>query len=233
MKKNAVKLNEAQLRNIVAESVKRTLKEYRSFTDLKNYDNDMAHSPMGPSRYGTEEYMKSYCEKWLKWANVYGAKWANENNEDVNKVLHAAENYIKAITTEPDGLVHNYMDTSPKRDAYDYFFKDHGIEQSLENERIMGNNLGESKLNKIVAESVKKVLKEEEGLQFQRRVNPDDPKKNVGPKDENVNFFIVAVNGSSKKILGDKDFKTRQAAENAAKRYSDKGLKVHIISKKA
>lgn len=153
MKKNVVKLNENTLRRIVAESVKKVLKEYRGFRDLKNYDNE---------KYGSEDYMNSYCEKWLNWANVYGTKWANKNNEDVDKVLHAAENYIRAITTEPNGLVDNYMDTSPKRDAYDYFFKDHGIEQSLENERIMGNNLGESKLNKIVTESVKKVLKEME-----------------------------------------------------------------------
>lgn len=151
MKQGTIKLNESTLRKIVAESVKKVLKEADSFMD---YKGQWDRNPNTPSKYETNEYVTSYRDKWLKWANVYGTKWAKENGSDVNMALKAASNYINAVCGNNGGLIGNDVNPSPKKDAYDYFFgKDNAIGQSME-------TMMESSLRKIVAESVKKVLKE-------------------------------------------------------------------------
>ena len=84
--------------------------------------------------------------------------------------------------------------------------------------------IDEDTIRKIVAEAPK----------FQRVTDPKNPKGNVGPKDENLNFFVTIGTGTDRKIVGDKGFKTREAAERKADALRRQGKSnVRIISKKS
>ena len=88
--------------------------------------------------------------------------------------------------------------------------------------------INESRLQGIIRNSIMEALK------FQRSINPANPKGNVGPKDENLNFFVTVGTGSNRQIVGDKGFKTREAAERKAQSLRDQGRdNVRIISRKA
>jgi len=84
--------------------------------------------------------------------------------------------------------------------------------------------INENTIRKIVAEALK----------FQRVTDPKNPKGNVGPKDENLNFFVTIGEGPNRSIVGDKGFKTREAAERKADALRRQGKNnVRIISKKS
>ena len=87
--------------------------------------------------------------------------------------------------------------------------------------------IAESKLQNIIRKAIT------EALRFQRTTDKDNPKKNVGPADENLNFFVTVGKGTSRTIVGDKGFKTREAAERKAAALRKQGkTNVSIISKK-
>jgi len=87
--------------------------------------------------------------------------------------------------------------------------------------------VNESQLKNIISGAIM------EALRFERTVDKENSKGNVGPKDSNLNFFVTIGSGSNRKIVGDKGFKTREAAERKAKSLRDQGKTgVSIISKK-
>ena len=86
--------------------------------------------------------------------------------------------------------------------------------------------INESQLRNLISKSIMEAMK------FSRTTDKENPKRNVGPKDENVNFFVTIGSGSSRQIVGDKGFKTREAAERKAKSLRDRGKEgVSIIRK--
>ena len=117
------------------------------------------------------------------------------------------------------------------------FFKRHAELEHLYQERY-GNIIPESNMKrkvKVNESQLKNIISGAimEALSFERTVDKNNPKGNVGPKDSNLNFFVTIGSGSNRKIVGDKGFKTREAAERKAKSLRDQGKTgVSIISKK-
>ena len=117
------------------------------------------------------------------------------------------------------------------------FFKRHAELEQLYQERY-GNIIPESNMKrkvKVNESQLKNIVSNAimEALSFERTVDKNNPKGNVGPKDSNLNFFVTIGSGSNRKIVGDKGFKTREAAERKAKSLRDQGKTgVSIISKK-
>ena len=86
----------------------------------------------------------------------------------------------------------------------------------------------EAQLQKLISDAIM------EALRFERSVDKNNPKGNVGPKDSNLNFFVTVGKGAGRTIVGDKGFKTREAAERKAEQLRRQGKEgVSIISKKA
>ena len=92
----------------------------------------------------------------------------------------------------------------------------------------MGNKIkiSESNLHDIIGNAIMEALK------FQRSLGQKSPKGNVGPKDSNLNFFVTIGSGANRRIIGDKGFKTREAAERKAESLRKQGKEgVSIIKK--
>lgn len=92
----------------------------------------------------------------------------------------------------------------------------------------MGNKIkiSESNLHDIIGNAIT------EALRFQRSLGQNSPKGNVGPKDSNLNFFVTIGSGANRRIIGDKGFKTREAAERKAESLRKQGKEgVSIIKK--
>lgn len=146
-KRNVVKINENTIRQIVAESVKRALKEYK--TNNNPDDN-------------------SYAESWFlydRWSSEQ-VKFSVRGCEDFDampqeKTFHADEAYIFYAK----GKSYHLMDVTIK--WYGWVTVDGTLPNGEETgfqltfSPMGGNSLYESKLRKIVAESIKMVLEEE------------------------------------------------------------------------
>lgn len=147
MDKNVVKLNEAQLKKIVAESVKKILKEF----DMKAYKN-------------SENYAYRH---FLYWAfngegsrtaiaqDIWGYYDASVHHNESDAQWYFDE--ILRIYANGIGCEESELNIPAIKTAINHW----GAYNYQEDEDTLGESkLNESKLKKIVAESVKKVLSE-------------------------------------------------------------------------
>ena len=176
MKKNTIKLNESQLKKIVVESVKRMLTEVDSrinkvnniieaeFGNLINLDSpvngpeyyvngnpettwrqyllfNLRHS-FGLMTNADVQYLPTVAR--LAFSDEVGFDKRNDNGEQISKL----NKVIQAFKLNPNFFL--MAKNNPNMSLEDLYNR----------MGYMGTNMSESKLNKIVAESVKKVLKE-------------------------------------------------------------------------
>lgn len=112
MKKDTIKLNEQQLRQIVAECVKKVLKEFDN-----NYITKSGY---------LKPYPSDYADRWLSYAKQYAIKWQQKHPEwSLEEIINKCKEYIEGIRGNEEGYA---MLPSPKLDAHDFFF---GIDDAI------------------------------------------------------------------------------------------------------
>ena len=174
MKKNTIKINESTLRKIVKENLKRALREGEDW----DWDQPVQWIKPRPSTkhvdYNQELRPGFYvCEE----GNAGDVRvWTTNNLEEVKQVLSASESavfgpYTKmrafdfAVNEVNDNKGFDFDDEWVYREFNDpadieYYYTNEKWDEK-DARRMQGNSLKESRLRKIVAESVKKVLKED------------------------------------------------------------------------
>jgi len=127
MKQNTIKLNENQLRQVIAESVRKVLKEGNFKPQGEPTSFDSKYGSKVAKKYETAEWQSQYIDKWEKWAKLYAQRWAKLYDYDINQVMKAINTYVEDLRAHvkehnTEFIYDLNLDVSPKRDAYDFVF---------------------------------------------------------------------------------------------------------------
>lgn len=137
MRKNTLIIKEMQLRNIVKESVRRILKEsndqFQPYNDFDGYDNDLDYESINDSAY---HYLKTHpSANFLSWRKI------------------AIGMGVRLETIGPN-------DRETLKDAIEDAMMEFGSPENTA-ERDYRDSFAESKINRIIKESVKRALMED------------------------------------------------------------------------
>lgn len=161
MKKNTIKLSESQLKKVIGNSIKKVLKEWAEPEEGKYYVDRMYYYPDTKSIGGDMSYSindmaenvspspENARDELIEYLQYDLPNWEDEYEEDKPVVL---------CVTDGNNVINNtyYMSSLDSKYVNE-------IETALGNgaKVVVINALtNESKLNKVIAESVKKVLRE-------------------------------------------------------------------------